>query len=247
MPGIGFLRRFAKDGSLKKISDLGIDAATPRGRTTRRASSTRARSTASCTRSGQVQQQEHDLVPARQVYKAASVDKPEDLGRLKAMLETTQGQGTGAVALGAKDDWTLTDWFESIYLRQSGVDAYDKLFSKDGDWTDPERPEGRRHHARGHQRQVRRRWHHGALGRAWTDGDRPGLRTDARRRAPYYEGGFVGGIATGQTNKDLVIGETIDWYPFPTLGDTGTSTTFGGDVIGALTDEPRCQGVHRSS
>src|SRR4051812_36609251 len=28
IPGIGFLRRFAKDGSLKKISDLGVDAST---------------------------------------------------------------------------------------------------------------------------------------------------------------------------------------------------------------------------
>ena len=27
LPGIGFLRRFAKDGSIKKISDLGIDPA----------------------------------------------------------------------------------------------------------------------------------------------------------------------------------------------------------------------------
>src|SRR6476659_9793431 len=28
IPGIGFLRRFAKDGSLKKISDLGVDPST---------------------------------------------------------------------------------------------------------------------------------------------------------------------------------------------------------------------------
>jgi len=31
MPGIGFLRHFAKDGSIKKISDLGIDASTLAG------------------------------------------------------------------------------------------------------------------------------------------------------------------------------------------------------------------------
>ena len=52
----------------------------------------------------------------------------------------------------------------------------------------------------------------------------------------YYEGGFVGGIAMGQVNEDLVIGETIDWVPFPRIGTDASYATFGGDVVGAFTD-----------
>ena len=55
----------------------------------------------------------------------------------------------------------------------------------------------------------------------------------------YYEGGFVGGIATGQVNKALVPGTTIDWTDFPSLGGPDTNpVTIGGDVIAALTDKP---------
>jgi len=54
--------------------------------------------------------------------------------------------------------------------------------------------------------------------------------------AMYYEGGFVGGIAMGQVNEDLVIGETIDWVPFPRIGTDASYATFGGDVVGAFTD-----------
>ena len=52
------------------------------------------------------------------------------------------------------------------------------------------------------------------------------------------EGGFVGGIATGQTNTALVLptaaNATINWYPFPNVG-TPNVATFGGDVLGAFT------------
>ena len=39
----------------------------------------------------------------------------------------------------------------------------------------------------------------------------------------YYEGGFVGGIATGQVNTDLKPGKTIDFFPFPEINpEVGT-------------------------
>ena len=233
IPGIGFLRRFAKDGSLKKISDLGVDASTltqdyPEG------------FLAAGTVDGELY-----ALPAKynnkgtmwfrpDVYKAANVTAPKTWDEYKAMLETTKDK-PGAMALGAKDDWNLTDWFESIYIRQSGVDAYDKLFSKDGDWSDPSVQKT----VDTMLEVINDKYVVGgitaAVGRAWTDaiaqvfGPTP-------KAGTFYEGGFVGGIATGQTNKDLVIGETIDWYPFPTLGNTEDVTTFGGDVVGALTE-----------
>ena len=56
----------------------------------------------------------------------------------------------------------------------------------------------------------------------------------------YYEGGFVGGIAVGDINPDLVWEETINFFPFPTIeGGAGEGAiTIGGDVMGAFTDNP---------
>src|SRR5438552_2898153 len=55
--------------------------------------------------------------------------------------------------------------------------------------------------------------------------------------AIYYEGGFVGGIATGQTNTALKVGDTIDWFDFPAINNN-KSVTIGGDVIAAFTTKP---------
>jgi alpha-glucoside transport system substrate-binding protein len=232
IPGIGFLRRFAKDGSLKKISDLGVDKAAlsqnyPEG----------------FLGAGTVDGELY-AVPAKynnkgtmwfrpDVFKTASVTTPTTWDEFKAALDKLKG--TGAMALGAKDDWNLTDWFENIYIRQAGVAAYDKLFSKDGDWSDPTV-----------QKTVDTMLEvindtyvvggiDAAVGRAWTDAIAQVFKPTPEA-AVFYEGGFVGGIAMGQTNKDLKIGETIDWFPFPTFGGSENATTFGGDVVGALTD-----------
>jgi alpha-glucoside transport system substrate-binding protein len=232
IPGIGFLRRFAKDGSLKKIADLGVDTAAlsqnyPEG----------------FLGAGTV---DGDLyaVPAKynnkgtmwfrpDVYKADSVTAPKTWDEFKAALESTKDK-PGAMSLGAKDDWNLTDWFESIYIRQSGVDAYDKLFSAEGDWSDPSVQKT----VDTMLEVINDKYVVGgidaALGRAWTDAIAQVFKPEAEA-ATFYEGGFVGGIATGQTNKDLKIGETIDWYPFPSFGGDEV-TTFGGDVVGALKD-----------
>jgi alpha-glucoside transport system substrate-binding protein len=234
IPGIGFLRRFAKDGSLKKISELGVDTASltsnyPEG------------FLAAGTVDGELY-----AIPAKynnkgtmwyrpDVYKDAGVTtNPSTWADYKAALDATKDK-PGAMALGAKDDWNLTDWFESIYIRQAGVDAYDKLFSADGDWTDPTVQKD----VDTMLEVINDNYVVGgidkAVGRAWTDAIAQVFKP-APEAGTFYEGGFVGGIATGQTNTALVIGETIDWYPFPKINNTDEVTTFGGDVVGALTD-----------
>ena len=40
-------------------------------------------------------------------------------------------------SLGAKDSWTLTDWFENVYARTAGPDKYNQLFSGELPFTDP--------------------------------------------------------------------------------------------------------------
>lgn len=36
-----------------------------------------------------------------------------------------------------QDSWTLTDWFENVYLSQAGPENYDKLAKHEIKWTDP--------------------------------------------------------------------------------------------------------------
>ena len=237
IPGIGFLRRFAKDGSLKKIADLGIDPA-----------SLPANYPEGFLAAGTVDGTLYAL-PAKyndkgtmwfrpDLFKTANVTAPKTWDEFKAALTTLKDK-PGAMALGAKDDWNLTDWFESIYIRQSGVEAYDKLFSKDGDWSDPSVQKTVDTMLEVINDQYVVGGIDKAVGRAWTDAIAQVFKP-APEAAVFYEGGFVGGIAMGQTNKDLKPGETIDWFPFPSFGGP-TVTTFGGDVIGALTDTPQAK------
>lgn len=237
IPGIGFLRRFAKDGSLKKIADLGID---PAGLT--------ADYPAGFLGAGTVDGTLYAL-PAKynnkgtmwfrpDVFKTDGVTAPKTWDEFKAALTSLKGK-PGSMALGAKDDWNLTDWFESIYIRQAGVDAYDKLFSKDGDWSDPSVQKTVDTMLEVINDQYVVGGIDKAVGRAWTDAIAQVFKPTPEA-AVFYEGGFVGGIAIGQTNKDLKPGETIDWFPFPSFGGPNV-TTFGGDVIGALTDTPQAK------
>jgi hypothetical protein len=41
------------------------------------------------------------------------------------------------MAVPGGDGWTLTDWFENVYLRVGGADNYDKLAKHEIAWTDP--------------------------------------------------------------------------------------------------------------
>jgi ABC-type glycerol-3-phosphate transport system substrate-binding protein len=238
MPGLGFLRQFARSGGIKKISDLGIDPA-----------SLEANYPPGILDPGKVDGDLYGIMVkfnSKSTFwyrpdklQAAGASTPASWDDLKTLITTLQGKGDKTpLALGAKDSWTLTDWFEEIYLRQNGVDAYKKLFSPDGDWTDPTVSK-----AASTMLEVIKNDNvpggiSGALGQAFTDGIAQAFGTSPTADL-YYEGGFVGGIATGQTNKALEIGKTIDWFDFPTFGGGGdTAAEIGGDEIAALTTNP---------
>jgi len=238
MPGLGFLRQFARSGGIKKISDLGIDP-----------TSLEANYPPGILDPGKVDGQLYGLMVkfnSKSTFwyrpdklTAAGANTPKSWDDLKALITTLQSKGSATpLALGAKDSWTLTDWFEEIYLRQNGADAYKKLFSADGDWTDPTVSK-----ALDTMKEVLTDKNipggiTGALGVAFTDGIAQVFGTTAKADL-YYEGGFVGGIATGQTNTALEIGKTIDWFGFPTFGGPGdTAAEIGGDEIAALTTNP---------
>ena len=240
MPGLGFLRQFARSQGIKKISDLGIDPA-----------SLEANYPPGILDPGKVDGELYGIMVkfnSKSTFwyrpdklSAAGAQTPKTWDDLKTLITTLQGKGDATpLALGAKDSWTLTDWFEEIYLRQNGADAYKKLFSPDGDWTDPTVATAAKTMLDVIKNQNVPGGISGALGQAFTDGIAQAFGTNPTADL-YYEGGFVGGIATGQTNKALEIGKTIDWFDFPTFGGSGggdTAAEIGGDEIAALTTNP---------
>jgi maltose-binding protein MalE len=51
--------------------------------------------------------------------------------------KTLADAGTTPMVVPGADGWTLTDWFENVYLRVAGSEAYDKLSKHQIPWTDP--------------------------------------------------------------------------------------------------------------
>ena len=235
LPGIGFLRRFARDGSIKKISEIGLDPA-----------ALEAGYAPGVLDIGKVDgdlyaimvkfNSKSTLWYRPDKFTEAGVTAPKTWDEFKAVLaklkDKSLGLGTGP------DTWTLTDWFESIYLRQAGADKYDQLFSGQLPWTDPSVQTAVDTMKEALNDNTVAGGITAANGRAWVDGIAQVFGENPVADM-YYEGGFVGGIATGQVNKALVPGTTIDWTDFPSLGGPDTNpVTIGGDVIAALTDKP---------
>lgn len=44
---------------------------------------------------------------------------------------------TTPISVGGGDGWTLSDWFENVYIRTAGLSMYDKLTKHQIPWTDP--------------------------------------------------------------------------------------------------------------
>jgi alpha-glucoside transport system substrate-binding protein len=234
IPGIGFLRQFAKQGSLKKVSDL-IDV-----------NAIKANYPPGILEIGQVDGTQYAIMvkfnskstvwyrPDK--FKTLGVSAPTDFAGFTKLLADIKAKGQAPLGLGAGDSWTLTDWFESIYVRQAGPDKYDQLFSGKLPWTDASVATAVDTMKQALQDQYVAGGVTAALGRNFTDGI--GQVFSANPQAVmYYEGGFVGGIATGQTNTALKVGESIDWFDFPAINN-GKGVTIGGDVISAFTTKP---------
>jgi len=237
LPGIGFLRHFAKDGSIKKVSELGIDPA-----------GLEANYAPGLLDIGKVDgvlyaimvkfNSKSTLWYRPDKFTAAGVTPPKTWDEFKTVLTTLKSKGTAPLGLGVSPDtWTLTDWFESIYLRQAGAAKYDQLFGGKLPWSDPTVATA----VASMKEVLNDNFVNGgikaALGRAWVDGI--GQVFGATSTADiYYEGGFVGGIVTGQVNKAIKVPAEINWTDFPSFGGTEKPVTIGGDVIAALTTKP---------
>ena len=236
IPGIGTLRSLARDGSLISIAELGLDQ-----------SSFEGNYAPGILDVGVVDDELYGIMvklnskatiwysPER--FTEMGVEPATDFEGLLQLTEDIKATGATPWSLGAGDSWTLTDFFEVAYLKMHGPEAYDTLFSPDGDWTDATVQATIDKMTELYTDDNVEGGIDGAIATLFVDGISKVFSTSPSAEL-YYEGGFVGGIATGaDVNPDLAgqEGDAINWFDFPTIDGNGEGlVTYGGDVMAAL-------------
>jgi ABC-type glycerol-3-phosphate transport system substrate-binding protein len=173
-------------------------------------------------------------------FEDAGVEPPEDWDGLLEVAQTISDSGVPPLSVGGGDGWTLTDWFENVYLRSAGADMYDQLAAHQIPWTDPSVVEA--------LTLLSNLWSapntlaSGAATTPFVDSVAR-VFNDPPQAAMVYEGDFVAGTIAAETTA--VVGEGADFFPFPAIDDSPSSVVGGGDVAVMLTESPAAQALMR--
>ncbi|ELP62954.1 ABC transporter substrate-binding protein [Streptomyces turgidiscabies] len=174
-------------------------------------------------------------------FEAAGVtDTPATWKDFIATAQTLSDAGSPAVSVGGADGWTLTDWFENVYLSQAGPEKYDQLAQHKIKWTDPSVKDA--------LTTLAELWgkddllaggRSGALATEFPksvtqtfSGDTPA--------AMVFEGDFVAANINADTKAKL--GTDAKVFPFPAVGDQAPVVS-GGDVAVSLKDGAGAQAL----
>jgi alpha-glucoside transport system substrate-binding protein len=169
-------------------------------------------------------------------FKKYKLKTPKTWAQLVALTKAMKAKGLTPWAQGAKDSWTLTDWFEDVYLRTAGPAKYQSLFTGKLKFTDSTVKTAIRQMLQVLNGKYLAGGVQGALGTAFVDGIGRVFGKKATAQL-YMEGGFVGGIAIQQVNTALKPGKTIDFFPFPTINPKWGQPLLGaGDLAAAFKD-----------
>jgi alpha-glucoside transport system substrate-binding protein len=173
-----------------------------------------------------------------QSFQKNSFEIPTDFNQLIDITKQYKAKGETPWAAGAQGDdnsWTLTDWFEQIYVRQAGPDKYSQLFETgEVKFNDQSVKDALNEMLKIVNDQYMAGGIDTVLGISFVDaigrvfGKNP-------KAEMFYEGGFVGGIAIDQVNPSLKPGTDIDFFDFPHIGEGDEGTVVGGgDVASAF-------------
>jgi Bacterial extracellular solute-binding protein len=158
---------------------------------------------------------------------------PKTWAQLLSVTKKIQAAGKTPWALGAKDSWTLTDWFENIYIRTAGPAKYNRLFAGKLRFDHPSVISALRRMTT----ILNDRYVVGGIQRAigvdFYIGIGDVFRSEYHPAHLIMEGGFVGGIALDY-NPRLKPGKTIDEAPFPTVDPSFGSPLIGGATLTAV-------------
>jgi alpha-glucoside transport system substrate-binding protein len=162
---------------------------------------------------------------------------PTTWAELEEIVKQYKEKGMTPWAVGAQgrdNSWTLTDWFEQIYVRTAGGEKYDQLFAGDLAFNDQTVKDALNEMLKMVNDQYVAGGIDTALGISFIDGIGRVFSKNPVAEM-YMLGGFVGGIAIGQVNPDLKVGEDIDFFPFPQINsEHGDPLVGAGDVASAM-------------
>jgi alpha-glucoside transport system substrate-binding protein len=174
--------------------------------------------------------------------------RPRDLGsmglraprtweELVSLTKRLARRGETAWAVGAGDWFTLTDWFENIYIRTEGQWKYDALFAGKLPFDDPSVTAAIRRMTS----VLRDPYVAGGVYAALVT-DFPLAVTEFFGPDPdahlFMEGGFVGSFALDALRPPPVPGRTIGVVPFPTVDASfGDPVIVGADFVAAFAED----------
>lgn len=164
----------------------------------------------------------------------AGVKPPKTYDEMLKAGRTVSDSGLAGFSVAGQDGWTLTDWFENVYLSQAGPEKYDALAAHKIKWTDASVVEALTTLGKLFKdKQLIEGGREGAL-----NTDFPGSVEKVFGPKPtagmVYEGDFVAGVAKDQFGKK--IGEEADFFPFPPVGSGKAPVVSGGDAAVVLKD-----------
>ncbi|MEO3784273.1 ABC transporter substrate-binding protein [Actinocorallia sp. B10E7] len=171
-------------------------------------------------------------------FEDAGVQPPGTWDDWVKISQTIADSGVAPLSIAGADGWTLTDWFENVYLSQAGPENYDKLAKHEIPWTDDTVKAalttlamlwGKKEFVSGGQQ--------GALS---TDFPTSVVNTfkDPAKAAMVYEGDFVSGVI-GE-NTEAKVGTDAKFFPFPSVSGTAPVVS-GGDAAVILKDSKGAQ------
>jgi spermidine/putrescine-binding protein len=175
-----------------------------------------------------------------EVFDYAGVKEPKTWDEFMKVVQTVSESGVEPVSIGGADGWTLTDWFENIYLSQAGPEKYDQLARHEIKWTDSSVRDalttlgqlfGRRDLIAG-----------GPSGALQTDFPNSVVQTFAKepKAGMVFEADFVAGVIDADTEAN--VGQEARVFPFPAVGDQAPVVS-AGDAAVALKDSKAAQAM----
>lgn len=161
------------------------------------------------------------------------VEPPTDWDELVAAAQTVYDFGLTPVSVGAGSAWTLTDWFENLYLHVAGPELYDQLTWREIPWTH----ESVRETLELLAQVWRHEWLSGGLQATLEAAHGTGVTrpfTEPPAAAFAYGADFSAGAIAGETNAE--VGVTAQFVPFPSVDGSPPAVVGGGDVAVLFTD-----------
>ncbi|MFF1696746.1 ABC transporter substrate-binding protein [Streptomyces sp. NPDC058257] len=154
---------------------------------------------------------------------------------------TVYDSGVPPISVAGADGWTLTDWFENIYLSQAGPEKYDKLAKHEIKWTDPSVKKalttlgqvfGTKGFVAGGADGALQTEFPVSVKQTFTGGDQP-------KAGMVFEGDMVS-LPISETKAK--VGTDAKVFPFPAVGSESPAVV-GGDAAVALKDSKGAQAL----